>query len=182
MHVISCLTRLRTSVARAFRIEFLKAVYKATAKLCLVWGMTDCFFVVYSGWNQRLKLKFLKSSSYFHMWHPKAESAASINCGGLTVLLDKLNELTVQQDSSTLSHKSQLSELTRVIRLKDMKVLFKNHVYQVLLGIFCFVVTYHCRLAPWSYLITKDCWNVICKKRARSTSQAQIALLKTSMI
>lgn len=126
--------QVRTSVARAFRIELLKAVYKA--KLCLLWVMTDCFFVVYSNWNQWLNLKFLKSSWYFHMWHPKAESATSINCGGLSVFLDKLDELTVEQDPSTLSHKCHLSKLTRVIHLKDMKVLFKSHVYQVFLGIF----------------------------------------------
>lgn len=98
------------------------------------------------------------------------------------MLLDKLDELTVEQDTSTLSHKCHLSELTRVIHLKDMKVLFKSHVYQGFLGILSFLVTYHCRLAPWSYVTTKDCWNVICKKRARSSSRACIVLLKTSMI
>lgn len=70
---------------------------------------------------------------------PKAESATSMNCGVFicpAALLGKLNELTVEQDPSTLSHKSHLSEVTRVIHLKDVKVLFKNHIYQLLLGIF----------------------------------------------
>lgn len=111
----------------------------------------------YSDWKLavNLELKFLDLSVYFNMRHPKAKFATSLNRGGfiyLPVLLDKLNELTVEQDPSTLSHRSHLSEVTRVIPLKDMEVLFKSHVYQVLLGIFCFLVTYHCRLAPWSHL------------------------------
>lgn len=81
----------------------------------------------------------MKLSAYFHMRRPKAESATSMNCGVFicpAALLGKLNELTVEQDPSTLSHKSHLSEVTRVIHLKDVKVLFKNHIYQLLLGIF----------------------------------------------
>ena len=126
----------------------------------------------YSDWKLavNLKLKFLKLSAYFHMRRPKATSATGMNCGGficLTVLLDKLNELTVEQDASTLSHKSHLSEVTRLIHLKDVKVLFKNHIYQVLLGIFCFLVTYHCRLAPWSHLTINKTVGMSSEKKAQ---------------
>lgn len=47
-----------------------------------------------------------------------------MNCGAfvcLTVLLDKLNELTVKQDPGNLCSKSHLSEVTRVIHLKNIE-------------------------------------------------------------
>lgn len=107
---------VRTSLASGFRTEFLKDIYKAAAKLCLVRGVTECIFVGYSDWKLavNLKLKFLELSAYFHKWHAKTKSATSMNCGGFTVLLDKLTELTLEQDPSTLSCKSHLSEVMEV--------------------------------------------------------------------
>lgn len=108
-----------------------------------------------------------------------------MSCGGiicLTVWLHKWNELTIEQNHSALSHTSHDSEVAGVIRLNDMKVLFKSHVYQVLLGIFCCLVTYHCRLTPWSYLTINKTVGTSSEKKTQHSSRAYIALLKTSTI